>query len=91
MLTSKSPLRSAWNQAALSSTRTVALSPIFFHWSTSQMASGSYGSGRLRLLSTKAKPSGTLASRSSRRASAREASRSRPNPASRPSSASLAA
>ena len=75
--TSKSPFRSDWNQAAVSTGLCFTVMPICRHWSMSQMPNGSYGCGTARLSSVNDRFS-TPASFSSRRASARAALMSRP-------------
>ena len=64
--------------AEASTTSCLTLSPIWRHWSISQIPTVSYGWGIPRFLKVNAKPSGTPASRRSRRASARLAAMSRP-------------
>ena len=65
-----------WAEASMVSILT--FSPIWRHWSMSQMATGSYGCGTPRFLNVNEKPSGTPASRSRRLASARLAAMSLP-------------
>ena len=54
--------------AEASTTSCLTMSPICRHWSMSQIPTVSYGWGNPRFLNVKVKPSGTPASRRSRRA-----------------------
>jgi hypothetical protein len=71
LATSKSPRRCNATCADASIVSILTFRPICRHWSMSQMAIGSYGWGTPRFLYVNVNPSGTPASRSRRRASAR--------------------